>query len=73
MSEPKNSQEKEIKRKLIANRAKCRKCGDIITSKHRHDFVWCKCESIFVDGGVDYIRRGGELELIEDMCVLEEE
>lgn len=25
------------------NRAKCRNCGDIIESKHGHDFVTCKC------------------------------
>lgn len=29
--------------KLIRNRAKCRNCGDIIESKHRHDFVSCSC------------------------------
>ena len=25
------------------NKAKCRHCGDIVHSKHRHDFVTCKC------------------------------
>ena len=40
------------------NKAKCKKCGDIIQSKHRHDFVECKCGEIFVDGGEDYYRRG---------------
>lgn len=25
------------------NKAKCLNCGDIIHSKHRHDFVSCKC------------------------------
>ena len=40
------------------NVAKCKKCGDIIESKHRHDFVWCKCGSIFVDGGRDYWKWG---------------
>ena len=34
------------------------KCGDIIESVHRHDFVECSCGSIFVDGGHDYLRRG---------------
>lgn len=41
------------------NRAKCKKCGDIIESKYRHDFVTCKCGAISVDGGEDYIRRAG--------------
>lgn len=45
---------------MIRNIAKCKKCGDIIESKHRHDFVQCSCGAIFVDGGNDYIRRGGD-------------
>jgi len=40
------------------NRCKCKLCGDIIISKHRHDFVRCKCGEIFTDGGEDYIHRG---------------
>ena len=44
------------------NAAKCAKCGDIIESKTRHDFVKCSCGAIFVDGGHDYIRRGGNPE-----------
>jgi hypothetical protein len=45
-------------KKLIRNRCKCNKCKDIIESKHRHDFVRCKCGAIFTDGGTDYIHRG---------------
>ena len=37
---------------------KCLRCGDIIESKTRHDFVSCSCGAIFTDGGHDYIRRG---------------
>lgn len=44
--------------KLIRNRCQCRKCGDIIESKHTHDFVSCQCGAIFTDGGKDYVRRG---------------
>ncbi len=40
------------------NRAKCKLCGDILESKHRHDFVSCKCGEIFIDGGNDYWRAG---------------
>lgn len=39
---------------------KCLKCGDVIDSKHRHDFVWCKCQNVFIDGGDDYTRYGGD-------------
>ena len=44
--------------KIVRNSAKCGKCGDEIESKHRHDFVSCKCREIFVDGGKDYCRGG---------------
>jgi len=46
---------------------KCRKCKTVIQSKHRHDFVWCECRSIFVDGGSDYFRRGGNIEDMEEV------
>jgi hypothetical protein len=40
-------------------KVKCLKCNDIIESMHRHDFVWCSCGNIFIDGGNDYMRFGG--------------
>lgn len=40
------------------NKIKCKKCSDIIESKHRHDFVRCSCDSVFVDGGHEYQRLG---------------
>ena len=49
----------------MRNIAKCKKCGTIIESKSRHQMVWCNCHSIFVDGGQDYIRRGGEPEAFD--------
>jgi hypothetical protein len=42
----------------MRNRARCRKCGDVVESLHRHDFVACGCGAIFVDGGQDYQRAG---------------
>ena len=47
-----------IREVIRVNKCQCRKCGDIIESKHRHDFVSCKCGAIFTDGGKEYIRRG---------------
>ena len=58
------------KHKVIRNAAQCRKCGDVIESKGVHDFRWCSCHSIFVDGGQEYIRRGGKA---EDIIELSEE
>ncbi len=46
--------------RIKENKIKCLSCNTILTSYFRHDFKWCKCESIFVDGGMDYLRRGGE-------------
>jgi hypothetical protein len=46
------------------------KCGDIIVSKHVHDFVQCRCSAIFVDGGMQYLRRGGEDEDFIDRSLL---
>ena len=54
-------------KKIIRNAAQCVKCKSIIESKHRHDFQWCKCESIFVDGGLAYLRRGGNPEDFIDL------
>ena len=65
--------DKQPKHKLIRNRAKCKKCGDIIESKFRHDFVECSCGCIFVDGGLDYMRFGGNEEDFEDMSEWQDE
>jgi hypothetical protein len=46
------------------------KCGDIIVSKHVHDFVGCRCGAIFVDGGMEYLRRGGEEEDFVDRSLI---
>lgn len=46
--------------KIYANKVKCKKCGDIIESKDRHDFEWCSCGSVGVDGGKDYLRRSAQ-------------
>ena len=59
--------------KIIKNAAQCVKCGDVIESTHRHDFRYCKCQAIAVDGGTAYLRRIGnpgdciDLSITEDM------
>jgi len=40
------------------NEIACKLCGNIIESTHRHDFKYCLCGEVFVDGGLDYLRRG---------------
>lgn len=45
--------------KIRTNRIKCKKCGDIIESYDVHDFKWCSCKFVAVDGGREYLRRLG--------------
>jgi hypothetical protein len=37
---------------------KCKKCGGVIESKFNHDFKYCPCRNIFIDGGMKYTRWG---------------
>lgn len=53
--------------KIITNKIRCKKCGDIIESKTVHDFKFCMCGAIAVDGGHDYLRRCGNKEDIDDL------
>ncbi len=43
--------------RIRSNKIQCKHCGDIIESKHVHDFMTCSCEMCSVDGGHDYLRR----------------
>ena len=60
-------------KQILANKIKCKKCGDIIESKSRHDFVECSCGACYVDGGKDYVRIGGKLEDIEILTEYKEQ
>lgn len=42
---------------IITNKIQCNSCQDIIESLTVHDFKWCKCGLIAVDGGKEYLRR----------------
>lgn len=59
---------------ILSNQAKCRKCGDEPYSANRHDFKYCGCGSMAVDGGMDYIRRVGDVANTYEMSIdLEDE
>ena len=45
---------------IVQNAVNCLSCGDLIVSKHRHDFVTCTCGAVSVDGGQEYLRRVGD-------------
>ena len=59
--------------RIIRNMARCKKCGDVIESKYRHDFVWCSCGAMAVDGGHDYLKRCGEFEEVEELSEVEKD
>jgi tRNA(Ile2) C34 agmatinyltransferase TiaS len=56
-----------MEKKIIRNKAKCKLCGDIIESMTRHDFKFCSCKKMAVDGGKDYIKRLGDPATCEEM------
>ena len=58
-------------RKIKSNKIRCRKCGEIIESVSVHDFKFCKCGAVAVDGGHEYLRRCGSLENFEELSEYE--
>lgn len=39
---------------------RCPRCGDIIYSRAQHDFHYCSCGYVFIDGGFEYSRFGAK-------------
>ena len=60
-----------MKKVIVRNAAECADCHEVIESTHAHDFRSCKCGKIFVDGGKDYLRRGGDLNCIIERSEVE--
>ena len=48
-----------MRNQIVLNMAKCPKCHVIMLSLTIHDFRRCECGACFVDGGTEYLRRGG--------------
>ena len=40
---------------------KCGKCNQIIYSRHRHDYHYCHCNNVAIDGGRDYTKVTGDM------------
>ena len=57
--------------KIITNKIRCKKCNCIIESTYRHDFKFCQCGAVAVDGGKDYLRREGDFEDWEELSEFE--
>jgi hypothetical protein len=43
--------------KILLNKVRCNLCNDEIESKFTHDFKWCSCGNVAVDGGKEYLKR----------------
>lgn len=41
---------------MIKTAIHCLKCGDVIISRAQHDFHYCSCDSVAIDGGDSYMR-----------------
>ena len=57
--------------KIIRNSVKCLKCNEEIESTHRHDFKFCSCGNVAVDGGKDYLKRSVGIGKYEDTSITE--
>lgn len=57
--------------RIVRNAARCLKCGTVVESRTVHDFVPCRCGAIFVDGGTEYLRAGGNPSDFESLAITE--
>jgi len=57
-----------MSKRLIRNAARCRLCNTTVESKSVHDWRGCACGAMFVDGGREYARWGGNPDEVEDLC-----
>ena len=62
--------ENEVIKVLTRNAAKCLVCNSVLESKHRHNYVQCRCSNeAAVDGGLAYQRiLAKDLDLVENLC-----
>ncbi len=58
---------------IVRNVIRCNLCGDEIESKSVHDFKYCKCGKVAVDGGHYYLRRVGNLDDFTDISEVKKE
>jgi hypothetical protein len=60
---------------IIVNAIRCLKCQELIVSNYIHDFKWCPCGNVAVDGGKTYLKRsiaeGSDLNYVEESIVLD--
>lgn len=60
-------------KKIKTNKVQCIYCNEVIESKSVHDFKWCSCGKIAVDGGLDYLKRCGDVDNFIELSEFEDE
>ncbi|MFF1554233.1 hypothetical protein ACFVX3_24685 [Rhodococcus erythropolis] len=55
---------------IFINQVRHTKCGWIIRSKNRHDWVTCKCGELSLDGGSWYQAMNGDITNAENHVVM---
>ena len=61
---------KVVQKDVVITAIKCKKCNHFIWSRHRHDFRFCKCGSVAIDGGRDYVKVTGKKEDYETHLIV---
>ncbi len=56
-------------RKIVENKVRCKRCGDILVSTDPNKTIYCSCLAIHVSGGRRKTLRGGDLVFIEEHSV----
>jgi len=58
---------------ILRNSAICALCGDMLRSRHQHDYKSCRCGEISIDGGNAYLKRSAKNldNIIDTSIVLE--
>jgi len=68
-TEPVTREKRLAATSVVCTGIQCQACGEIVVSLHRHDWRSCKCGKVFIDGGRDYVRYGGDAENIKSVTV----
>lgn len=60
--------------KILINKIQCRNCKDILISNFTHDFKYCTCGAVGIDGGKDYLKRIAKYTFddIKELSIIEE-
>jgi hypothetical protein len=54
---------------ILQNQVRCKRCKAEPYSSHVHDFQYCSCATVAVDGGLEYLRRIGDPDMYEEISI----